>query len=72
MNPVYIPGRGIVSLEDGTANLARELVYQVEMRRRAGHTADAEMTTRVLYRLIDERATMIAPEPESVRQLATA
>ncbi len=72
MNPVYIPGRGIVTLEDGTANLARELVYQVEIRRRAGHTADADMTSKVLYRLIDERASIIAPEPEAARELATA
>ena len=64
MNPVYIPGRGIVNLEDGTANLARELVYQMEVRRRAGHTGDAAMTGKVLYRLIDERATLIAPEPK--------
>ncbi len=65
MNPVYIPGRGIVSLDDGTANLARQLVYQVEMRRRAGATLDVEMTSRILYRLIDERAQMIAAAPSA-------
>ena len=70
MNPVYIPGRGIVTLEDGTANLARELVYQLETRRRAGHAADVAMTSKVLYRLIDERAEIIAPEPKREYALA--
>jgi hypothetical protein len=71
MDHVYIPTRGLVLVDEAIAPIVRQLTYQVEIYRRAGHNDRAALISRILDRTIEGRSEVVpGTEPRQAVALA--